>query len=74
MKIETPKTPPMARNTYSKLLTDLKPGQVLRIQTAQEYRAISGNMARTAKQLDVKFVSMNDGDSDVLVFIRQKIP
>lgn len=72
MNIETRKAPILVRDSYTEMIMALKPGQVLRLHTAQEWRGIGGVLARIGKERGVKFGTMNEGDSDVLVYIKAK--
>ncbi len=56
----------------SDMLRSLKSGECIRLKTAQEYRAVNGLLARIGNQTGVRFRTRNDGNGDVIVFIKEK--
>lgn len=70
MKIEKYK-PSIAKHNGSAAdsLRLLKPGEAVRIKTAQDWRRIAGVVSSIGRELGVKFTTANDGDCDVLIFI-----
>lgn len=72
MKIEKLDRKPTApRDSYAQIIRDLKPGQMIRVTTAQEWRRISGSITAVARDRKILITTQNDGDSDVLIFIKE---
>lgn len=72
MKIERLKlNPKQAKQSYYGALRNLKPGEMIRLTTAQEWRNMNGILSKAKQGLKVAFKSANDGDSDVLIFIKE---
>lgn len=65
-------TPRPVMDTVADMLRNLKPGEALRVSTAQEYRSVHGQISRVIKERKIKFCSANDGDSDVIIFIKEQ--